>query len=149
MCGRTILFFLSTSAMILTASAFKTNRTCSEESALPCVNVTVPIFDTLDLNLYSPDDENIAIRFKSAEDTGVARKMKMGSIVQFLLVPAFALAGIIPWIVPGLVMIVTLVGMVNQMVFTSALVMLIRTYVFDKTPEEHILYLNTGYDKKM
>ncbi|KAK9754474.1 hypothetical protein QE152_g1208 [Popillia japonica] len=75
-------------------------------------------------------------------------KMNMNNLMQYLLVPAFALAGIMPWVLPSITTIVGVVGMINQFIFGSSLFMLVRTYIFDTTPQEHVLYLNTGYDKK-
>ncbi|KAF2879889.1 hypothetical protein ILUMI_26284 [Ignelater luminosus] len=79
----------------------------------------------------------------------IARKMKskmsMKNMIPFMLVPGLLLAGIMPWVIPKLKMLVMAVGMLNQMAFTGALFSLVRGYVFDSAPNEHIFYINHGY----
>ncbi|KAF5301543.1 hypothetical protein FQR65_LT08848 [Abscondita terminalis] len=80
------------------------------------------------------------------------RKIKMGEngkkIIPFLLVPGLLLAGMLPWIVPQLKMMVMAVGFMNQIAFSTALFSFIRGYIFDRTEKEHVFYVNHGYKNK-
>lgn len=82
----------------------------------------------------------------------IARKMKskmnMKNMIPFMLVPGLLLAGIMPWVIPQLKMMVMAVGILNQVAFTSALFSLVRGYVFDTVPNEHIFYVNHGYSNE-
>lgn len=94
------------------------------------------------------DSEVVLYDLKTSEFS-LARKMKMSmNTLQYLLVAGFLMAGILPWIMPGLQMAVSVLSMINNMAFTSALVALIRSYVFDKEPDEHVVYINHGYKHK-
>lgn len=77
------------------------------------------------------------------------RKMKMkmtkSNVLALLLIPAMWIAGMMPWVLPGIKMVVMMVTMMNNMAFSSALFSLIRGYLFDTRTEDHIVYLNYGY----
>lgn len=86
-----------------------------------------------------------------AENDSRGMKKKMKSIMKyipFLLLPFLILAGITPWILPVLKIAAFFAGMLNNFVFTQALFALVRNYVFNDKKEEHIVYLNHGYNKK-
>lgn len=84
-------------------------------------------------------------------NTEIERKMKMGSILQkyfpYLIVPGLIMSGLLPWILPAIKLVVMAVTMVNQMAFTTALMAVIRSYIFDTTKNDHIIYINQGYKK--
>lgn len=75
-------------------------------------------------------------------------KMSTSNILAVLFVPAMWIAGMMPWIIPGIKMAAMMVMMMNNMAFSSALFSLIRGYLFDTQPEDHIVYLNYGYKNK-
>lgn len=74
-------------------------------------------------------------------------KMKMSktNVLALLFIPAMWIAGMMPWILPGIKMAAMMVAMMNNMAFSSALFSLIRGYLFDTQKEDHIVYLNYGY----
>lgn len=97
------------------------------------------------------DNNTITISMKRFEENSVEmRKMKQSTnnMMQYMLVPSFLMAGILPWVMPKIQMAVMAVSMMNNMVFTSALVSLVRGYIFDYEPNEHIIYINKGYRNK-
>ncbi|XP_017780906.1 PREDICTED: uncharacterized protein LOC108565799 [Nicrophorus vespilloides] len=99
----------------------------------------------------STDTGNTTEKASSSTDLAVvSRGMKstMYKVIPYLLVPALAMAGIMPWILPGIQLAVTMVTMLNNMAFSSALFMLIRNYIFNTKQEEHIVYVNHGYKNK-
>lgn len=79
------------------------------------------------------------------EERKISRKTMMRRWIPLMLVPGLLLAGIMPWVMPQIKMIVMVVGFMNQMAFTTALFTLIRSYVFDNSPNENIFYVNHGY----
>lgn len=97
------------------------------------------------------DDSSVDLVFSFAksnsEVSGRKMKMKMSTsnVVAMLFIPAMWIAGMMPWILPGIKMVVMMVTMMNNMAFSSALFSLIRGYLFDTRPEDHIVYLNYGY----
>ncbi|XP_060525094.1 uncharacterized protein LOC132701305 [Cylas formicarius] len=98
----------------------------------------------------SKTEDFLELRLGVRNATGVARGMKtsMQKLVPYVAVPALVMAGIMPWVMPGLQLATTAVTMINQMAFTSSLVMLIRSYIFDPKPDEHVVYINHGYKNK-
>ncbi|ERL95178.1 hypothetical protein D910_12447 [Dendroctonus ponderosae] len=66
----------------------------------------------------------------------------------YVLTPALALAGLIPWVVPGISLAAGFVQLINQMAFTAGLSALVRSYIFDAKPDEHVVYVNSGYGSK-
>lgn len=135
----------------------KSNRNCTDYQQLHKENIrnsleatTEPRGTTLDtihpLKDLSKTDK---LEESIADNFGVSRKVKMSmNMLQYLIVPGFLMAGILPWIMPGLQMVVMALSMINNMAFTSALVAIVRSYVFDKEPEEHVIYVNHGYKNK-
>lgn len=107
----------------------------------------LPKFLKLDL-----DNEcmKISLDIPKEEGRALARKMstKMSNLMQYMLVPSFLMAGILPWVMPKLQMVVMMVSMVNSMIFSRALFSLIRSYVFEQQPDEHVIYINHGYRNK-
>ncbi|KAJ8956782.1 hypothetical protein NQ314_006657 [Rhamnusium bicolor] len=96
-------------------------------------------------------NDTINISFNATEENRLlARKMKMpmNNLLQYMIVPGFLMAGILPWVMPGLNMAVMALSMINNMAFTSGLFALVRSYVFDKEPDEHVVYINHGYKNK-
>lgn len=79
-----------------------------------------------------------------------ARKMdsKTSNMMQYMIVPSFLMAGILPWVMPKLQMAVMMVSMLNNMIFSSALFSMVRSYVFEQEPDEHVIYINHGYRDK-
>lgn len=152
MYGRTILFLCSTFFLTIANTSEARNPDFCKTKYIntDLLNITVPISNGVCVLVYAPNKGSVVIGFKVANAVSTARKMKMNmnNLMQYLLVPAFALAGIMPWVLPSITTIVGVVGMINQFIFGSSLFMLVRTYIFDTTPQEHVLYLNTGYDKK-
>ncbi|KAK9884983.1 hypothetical protein WA026_009214 [Henosepilachna vigintioctopunctata] len=78
---------------------------------------------------------------------GRKRKTNFQDVIPYLIIPGFIMAGVVPWLIPGIKLAVMAVGMVNQMAFTSSLFTLIRGYIFDTSQEEHLVYINNGYKK--
>ncbi|KAG5875363.1 hypothetical protein JTB14_020661 [Gonioctena quinquepunctata] len=93
---------------------------------------------------------NYSVVLSYKTDNGVGKKMKtsMNNMLQYMLVPALLMSGIMPWVMPKLQMMVSMVAMMNNMIFGSALFSLVRSYVFDKEPAEHVIYVNHGYKNK-
>lgn len=103
------------------------------------------------LVVHNKENGNFDLSVKSSNKTDLAErkmKMKMGDFLPYLIAPAFFMAGIMPWILPKLKMAVMVVGLINNIAFSQALFSLIRNYVFNTVPEEHIIYLNNGYKNK-
>lgn len=93
------------------------------------------------------DDITFQIAKLSSSIEARKKRMKVMDIIPFLIIPGFISAGILPWLIPGMKMAVMGVAMINQMAFTSSLFSLIRGYIFDTSQEEHIVYVNHGYQK--
>ncbi|XP_074039138.1 uncharacterized protein [Leptinotarsa decemlineata] len=100
---------------------------------------------TMELQL---SDFAVSLFYKDKHGEGRKMKTSMSNMMQYMLVPAFLMSGLMPWIMPKLQMAVMMVSMMNNMVFTSGLAALIRSYVFEKEPTEHVIYVNHGYKKK-
>ncbi|CAH1100129.1 unnamed protein product [Psylliodes chrysocephalus] len=94
-------------------------------------------------------NETLSISFKPDHAEGRKMKTSTSNLIQYALIPAFFMSGVMPWIMPKLQMAVMVVSMVNNMVFTSALFSLVRNFVFDKKPDEHVIYVNNGYKNKL
>ncbi|XP_065170240.1 uncharacterized protein [Atheta coriaria] len=75
-------------------------------------------------------------------------KQKMMDFLPYLLAPALLMAGVMPWVIPPLKMMVMFVAMINQFAFSSALFSLVRNYVFNRKEEEHVFYINHGYQNQ-
>lgn len=90
---------------------------------------------------------DMTVKFNNNDSAVSERKMKMNTsnILALLFAPAMFIAGMMPWILPGVKMAVMMVTMMNNMAFSSALFTLIRGYIFDTRPDDHILYINNGY----
>lgn len=69
-------------------------------------------------------------------------------MLSYVLTPALTLAGLIPWVVPGISLAAGFVQLINQMAFTAGLSALVRSYIFDAKPDEHVVYVNSGYGSK-
>lgn len=97
-------------------------------------------------------DDNVKLYFdiSKEDEKSVARKMSSNTsnMMQYALVPSFLMAGILPWVMPKLQMAVMMISMLNNMIFSSALFSLVRSYVFEHEPDEHIVYINHGYRNK-
>lgn len=106
--------------------------------------------DNAQIKFRRLDNNTVDISLNFSNKSMMERKMKMSmkNILPYLIVPGLLMAGILPWILPGVKILVMFVSMINQMAFTSALFALIRGYIFDTEQEEHIVYINNGYKKK-
>lgn len=98
----------------------------------------------------SAGNNTVDLTFSFGKDNSevlAARKMKMSksNVLALFLIPAMWIAGMMPWILPGIKMVVMMVTMMNNMAFSTALFSLIRGYLFDVRPDDHIIYLNYGY----
>lgn len=99
----------------------------------------------------SGGNNTVDVTFSVARDNSELseRKMKMkmstSNILALLFIPAMWIAGMMPWILPGVKMAVMMVTMMNNMAFSTALFSLIRGYLFDTRPDDHVVYLNYGY----
>lgn len=110
--------------------------------------VSIDVGSKLKIKFLSSGNETVDMTVKVNNDTEVSeRKMKMNTsnILALLFTPAMFIAGMMPWILPGVKMAVMMVTMMNNMAFSSALFALIRGYIFDTRPDDHILYINNGY----
>lgn len=115
---------------------------------------TVERNDLLNRQLMIRDDNNtLSFTFDFSKDNNSSavseRKLKMkmstNNVLALLFIPAMWIAGIMPWVLPGIKMAAMMVTMMNNMAFSSALFSLIRGYLFDTQKEDHIVYLNYGY----
>nr|XP_008201385.1 PREDICTED: uncharacterized protein LOC103315171 [Tribolium castaneum] len=108
------------------------------------------IVEGLEMQLSKEGNRSLALRLHTKDSTEMQRKMKMSmnNMLPYMIIPGFLMAGLLPWILPGIKMVVMAVTMVNQMAFNMALFGLIRSYIFDTEKEEHIVYINHGYRKK-
>lgn len=96
------------------------------------------------------DNVKLYVDVSKMEEKSVARKLnsKTSNLMQYMLVPGFLMAGILPWVMPKLQMAVMMISMLNNMIFSSALFSLVRSYVFEHEPDEHVVYINNGYRNK-
>lgn len=111
---------------------------------------SIDIGDTK-LIVHNKENGNFDLSIKTSNSTDLAErkmKMKMENFLPYLIAPAFLMAGVMPWILPKLKIAVMLVGLINNIAFSQALFSLVRNYVFNTVPEEHIIYLNNGYKNK-
>ncbi|XP_045460480.1 uncharacterized protein LOC123670929 [Harmonia axyridis] len=93
------------------------------------------------------DDLTLQITNLSTSVEARKKRMKVMDIIPYLIIPGFISAGVLPWLIPGMKIAVMGVAMINQMAFTSSLFSLIRGYIFDTSQEDHIVYVNHGYNK--
>ncbi|KAJ3641783.1 hypothetical protein Zmor_028261 [Zophobas morio] len=95
-------------------------------------------------------NNSLSINVQTKEDGEMERKMQMSmkNMMPYMIVPGLFMAGILPWVIPGLKMAVMAVSMMNQMAFNAAFFSLIRSYIFDTRNEEHVVYINHGYRPK-
>lgn len=109
----------------------------------------IEVGNDLVVRILASDNETLDLSFKfNKNNTEVSeRKMKMSTnnVLAMLFAPAMFIAGWMPWILPGIKMAVMFVTMMNNMAFSSALFALIRGYIFDTRPDDHIIYVNNGY----
>lgn len=110
----------------------------------------VDVGSDLVVSVVPGDNETIDFIFKfNSNQTEVTErkmmKMNKSNILAMLFTPAMFIAGMMPWILPGIKMAVMMVTMMNNMAFSSALFALIRGYIFDTRPDDHIIYVNNGY----
>lgn len=110
----------------------------------------VDIGSDLVINVVPGDNETIDFIFKLNNNQTEVKERKMmkmnkSNILAMLFTPAMFIAGMMPWILPGIKMAVMMVTMMNNMAFSSALFALIRGYIFDTRPDDHIIYVNNGY----
>lgn len=88
---------------------------------------------------------------EDANSTEVAeRKMKkkMPNVLPFLVTPGLVMAGILPWVLPQIKMLVFIVGMMNQVAFSMSFFSLVRRYIFEGNNAEHTFYVNHGYQNE-
>lgn len=133
----------------------KINSTVKNITTSNNESYVINLSENLKLNIQQVNNNtyNISVRSNNATEV-LARGMKMSmkkvkDLIPYLIIPGFLMSGILPWIMPGIKMAVMMVGMMNQMAFTSALFMLVRNYVFNSRQDEHIIYVNHGYKNKM
>lgn len=110
--------------------------------------VSIGVGSKLTIKFLPSGNETVDMTVKFNNDSAVSeRKMKMNTsnILALLFAPAMFIAGIMPWVLPGVKMAVMFVTMINNMAFSSALFALIRGYIFDTRPDDHIIYINNGY----
>lgn len=77
----------------------------------------------------------------------IQMKIPMTKMFQFLLFPALAMTGIMPYVLPPLKMGVMFVSTLTNMAFMTALVSLVRGIIFDPDPSRRVVYPNYGYKK--
>lgn len=78
--------------------------------------------------------------------SGMKMKFDKTRLIQILLIPALVLSGLMPYILPMIKSAVMVVGTMTNMAFMSALMTLIRGYIFDARPKkEYVIYYNQGY----
>ncbi|KAJ8961748.1 hypothetical protein NQ318_021349 [Aromia moschata] len=149
--------FRKYSSMLHLTPEGRQNITTSQMSGTN--SFTIHALNVSEFNLFNDtvvvkmkkNNDTVDISFKISNRTEISARKMMGSTnnaMQYMLVPGFLMAGILPWIMPWLQMAVMGLGMVNNMAFTSALFSLVRSYVFEKEPDEHVVYVNHGYRKK-
>lgn len=123
----------------------------AKNSNLDCLNESAN-FSSLDsgTNVEGNNTVNTTFSLLNNNNSEVSeRQLKMktsaSNVVALLFIPAMWIAGMMPWVLPGIKMVVMFVTMMNNMAFSSALFSLIRGYLFDTRPEDHVIYLNYGY----
>nr|CAI5820445.1 unnamed protein product [Callosobruchus analis] len=129
----------------------KSGANCTEEQAV-IKGTTFGVVPTDSLAGTTEHSEREIVDDRDADAAVSGRKIKMpkpnSQTMQYLLVPGFLMAGILPWVMPKLQMVVMMLSMVNNMAFTSALFTLIRNFIFERETAQHVLYINNGYKKK-
>ncbi|XP_025830436.1 uncharacterized protein LOC112904512 [Agrilus planipennis] len=106
---------------------------------------------TLGVTVSKNETRNFQLIVKSMNGRSVTErkhKFNMGNVLYYLLIPALAMAGIMPWILPQIKMVAMVIMAMNQMAFSMGAVSLIRGLIFDVEPQEHIIYVNSGYKKE-
>lgn len=121
------------------------------------ITTSLPLTSSMDLNItYTPSrlgEVKFSLQVKQPESSrGLMEQaqklmpMKTSSpMLSYVLVPALTLAGIVPWVVPGIQIAAGFVQLINQMAFMAGLTGLVRSYIFDYKPDEHVVYVNHGY----
>lgn len=94
------------------------------------------------------ENDSVKLSFNDFNEVGRKMDSNTNNVMQYMLVPSFLMAGILPWVMPKLQMAVMIVSMLNNMIFSSALFSLVRSYVFEQQPDEHVIYINQGYRNK-
>lgn len=95
-------------------------------------------------------DSNLIISF---DNSSTSRQVKFqfpiskSNILQYLLVPALMMTGVMPYILPPLKMGIMFVSMMTNMAFMTAVVSMVRGIIFDSDPSRHVVYPNYGYKK--
>ncbi|XP_057658436.1 uncharacterized protein LOC130895244 [Diorhabda carinulata] len=151
-----ILLVLTTNPCASYKQVYKENiRNCLENT-----NDNVKLNDTSsirseELSLHISDlilkvtNETLSISFKpDVSEDGRKMKQSTSKLIEYLLVPAFMMSGMMPWFMPKLQMMVMMISMMNNMMFTSGLFSLVRNFVFEKQPDEHVIYVNNGFRNK-
>lgn len=120
------------------------------------ITTSLPLTSCINLNItYAPSELGVvklSLQVKQPESSrGLAEKltpMTSSPMLSYVLVPALTLAGIVPWVVPGIQIAAGFVQLINQMAFMAGLTGLVRSYIFDYKPDEHVVYVNHGYGDK-
>lgn len=73
--------------------------------------------------------------------------MSKSNILQYALVPALMMTGVMPYILPPLKMGIMFVSMMTNMAFMTAVVTMVRGIIFDNDPSRNVIYTNHGYKK--
>lgn len=135
--------------LLIKVSVGESAEDIQKTGVIGCSNVNKSMSDhdtrCLDVNLNNITDEEKMVDVN--QDTSRGKKKELPDFLPFIIVPALMLAGIMPWIIPPLKTMVMIVGFINQFAFSQALFTLIRNYVFSDKKEEHVIYLNHGYNK--
>ncbi|XP_076253601.1 uncharacterized protein LOC143192028 [Rhynchophorus ferrugineus] len=99
-----------------------------------------------DLTTLTNNEQNVP---RTIEDNthDIMSKFNKNSMSPYIMMPALVISGILPWILPGLKMAAGFVQMINQIAFMAGLMSLVRGFVFDQNPSEHVVYVNNGYHK--
>ncbi|XP_028141032.1 uncharacterized protein LOC114335075 [Diabrotica virgifera virgifera] len=119
------------------------------ETRFTVPNTNETTFSISNLN-FKISNNTLNISFRN-DSSRIGRKMKQSTanLLQYALVPAFFMSGMMPWIMPKIQMMVMMLSMMNNMMFSSALFTMIRNYVFEKTPNEHVVYVNNGFKNRI
>lgn len=127
----------------------------SDQNSSNAFRITVATNANIDLNIDISSTTlsvSLKIKNKSEEFRGIMEKTSQflpsmnSPMLSYMLMPALTLAGLVPWVLPGIRMAAGFVHMVNQMAFMAGLAALVRSYVFEARPDEHIVYVNQGYN---
>lgn len=131
------------------------NKEVSDQNSSNAFRVTVATNANIDINIDISSTTlsvSLIIKNKSEEFRGIMEKTSQffpsmnSPMLSYMLMPALTLAGVVPWVLPGIRMAAGFVQMVNQMAFMAGLAALVRSYVFEARPDEHTVYVNQGYN---